>query len=219
MFDFLVMVVSFCTIFLIQILVWKRLLLIVAYVICPSSPTQVPTYPKFCGRKMQTNHNNRNPDSGAILIIIEVTFSLMGTWIVCLWYFSRYPKSIEIYEEIARQSMNNNLLKYGVKGHLLNAGLCQLCKGDVVAITNALERYQVWIWPYFSISTFYLLSHPTILMSHLLYQELDPTFSGTREYRFLAVSFKLLLYKFCIIIQGLDSSIYIYISRAVVLNG
>ncbi|XP_062156905.1 alpha-soluble NSF attachment protein 2 [Alnus glutinosa] len=70
----------------------------------------------------------------------------------------QYPKSIEIYEEIARQSMNNNLLKYGVKGHLLNAGLCQLCKGDVVAITNALERYQ----------------------------ELDPTFSGTREYRFLA---------------------------------
>ncbi|XP_059459246.1 alpha-soluble NSF attachment protein 2 [Corylus avellana] len=70
----------------------------------------------------------------------------------------QYPKSIEIYEQIARQSMNNNLLKYGVKGHLLNAGICQLCKGDVVAISNALERYQ----------------------------ELDPTFSGTREYRFLA---------------------------------
>ncbi|TKY56925.1 Alpha-soluble NSF attachment protein 2 [Spatholobus suberectus] len=70
----------------------------------------------------------------------------------------QYQRSIEIYEEIARQSLNNNLLKYGVKGHLLNAGICQLCKGDVVAITNALERYQ----------------------------ELDPTFSGTREYRLLA---------------------------------
>ncbi|KAF3964963.1 hypothetical protein ACB098_06G135000 [Castanea mollissima] len=70
----------------------------------------------------------------------------------------QYQKSIEIYEEIARQSLNNNLLKYGVKGHLLNAGICQLCKGDVVAITNALERYQ----------------------------ELDPTFSGTREYKLLA---------------------------------
>ncbi|XP_004500538.1 alpha-soluble NSF attachment protein isoform X2 [Cicer arietinum] len=69
-----------------------------------------------------------------------------------------YQKSIEIYEEIARQSLNNNLLKYGVKGHLLNAGICQLCKGDVVAINNALEKYQ----------------------------ELDPTFSGTREYRLLA---------------------------------
>jgi len=50
------------------------------------------------------------------------------------------------------------LLKYGVKGHLLNSGICQLCKGDVVAITNALEKYQ----------------------------ELDPTFSGSREYRLLA---------------------------------
>ncbi|XWS32685.1 hypothetical protein CRYUN_Cryun22dG0011100 [Craigia yunnanensis] len=69
----------------------------------------------------------------------------------------QYQKAIEIYEEIARQSLTNNLLKYGVKGHLLNAGICQLCKGDVVAITNALERYQ----------------------------ELDPTFSGTREYRLL----------------------------------
>ncbi|KAH6773892.1 alpha-soluble NSF attachment protein 2 [Perilla frutescens var. hirtella] len=70
----------------------------------------------------------------------------------------QYHKSVEIYEEIARQSLNNNLLKYGVKGHLLNAGICQLCKGDVVAINKALERYQ----------------------------ELDPTFSGTREYKLLA---------------------------------
>ncbi|KAK9290534.1 hypothetical protein L1049_008704 [Liquidambar formosana] len=70
----------------------------------------------------------------------------------------RYPKAIEIYEDIARQSLNNNLLKYGVRGHLLNAGLCQLCRGDVVAITNSLERYQ----------------------------DLDPTFSRTREYKLLA---------------------------------
>ncbi|KAL6977525.1 hypothetical protein U1Q18_026324 [Sarracenia purpurea var. burkii] len=72
----------------------------------------------------------------------------------------QYQKAIEIYEDIARQSLNNNLLKYGVKGHLLNAGICQLCKGkgDVVAINNALDRYQ----------------------------DLDPTFSGTREYRMLA---------------------------------
>ncbi|KAJ6832439.1 alpha-soluble NSF attachment protein-like [Iris pallida] len=70
----------------------------------------------------------------------------------------QYPKAIEIFEEIARHSMNNNLLKYSVKGILLNAGICQLCRGDVVAITNSLERYQ----------------------------ELDPTFSGTREYKLLA---------------------------------
>ncbi|KAJ0808842.1 putative NSF attachment protein [Helianthus annuus] len=69
----------------------------------------------------------------------------------------QYQKAIEIYDEIARQSLNNNLLKYGVRGHLLNVGICHLCKGDV-AITNALERYQ----------------------------ELDPTFSGTRECKLLA---------------------------------
>ncbi|KAL8517134.1 hypothetical protein ACS0TY_015377 [Phlomoides rotata] len=65
----------------------------------------------------------------------------------------KYQKAIEIYEEIARYSLNNNLLKYGARGHLLNAGICQLCKGDVVAINNALEKYQ----------------------------DLDPTFSRTRE--------------------------------------
>lgn len=72
----------------------------------------------------------------------------------------QYQKAVEIYEDIARQSLNNNLLKYGVKGHLLNAGICQLCKGkgETVAINNALEKYQ----------------------------ELDPTFSGTREYKLLA---------------------------------
>ncbi|KAG6513480.1 alpha-soluble NSF attachment protein-like [Zingiber officinale] len=70
----------------------------------------------------------------------------------------QYPKAIGILEVIARQSINNNLLKYSVKGILLNAGICQLCKGDVVAVTNALERYE----------------------------ELDPTFSGTREYKLLS---------------------------------
>ncbi|CAO2825758.1 unnamed protein product [Amaranthus hypochondriacus] len=70
----------------------------------------------------------------------------------------QYPKSIEIYEDIARHSVSNSLLKYGVKGHLLNAGLCHLCKGDVVSITNALDKYQ----------------------------DLDPTFVGTREYKFLS---------------------------------
>ncbi|GMH26373.1 hypothetical protein Nepgr_028216 [Nepenthes gracilis] len=70
----------------------------------------------------------------------------------------RYPQAIEIFEEIARHSINNNLLKYGVRGHLLNAGICQFCKGDPVAVTNALDRYQ----------------------------DLDPTFSRTREFRLLA---------------------------------
>nr|VDD62058.1 unnamed protein product [Brassica oleracea] len=35
----------------------------------------------------------------------------------------QYEKAIKIYEDIARHSLGNNLLKYGVKGHLLNAGM------------------------------------------------------------------------------------------------
>jgi alpha-soluble NSF attachment protein len=70
----------------------------------------------------------------------------------------QYPKATEIFEAITRQSINNNLLKYSVRSILLNAGICQLCRGDPVAITNSLERYQ----------------------------EIDPTFSGTREYKLLS---------------------------------
>lgn len=98
-----------------------------------------------------------------------------------------------IYEEIARQSINNNLLKYGVRGHLLNAGLCQLCRGDIVAITNALERYQVHL-----LSLCLIFFFPNVLAYDLIIyifisipsivQDLDPTFSRTREYKFLAVS-------------------------------
>jgi len=69
-----------------------------------------------------------------------------------------FAKATKILEDIARQQVNNNLLKYSAKGTLLNAGICQLCRGDPVAVSNALERYQ----------------------------DLDPTFSGTREYRLLA---------------------------------
>ncbi|KAL8141034.1 hypothetical protein V2J09_007055 [Rumex salicifolius] len=72
----------------------------------------------------------------------------------------QYAKAIEIFEDIASQSVHNNLLKYGVRGHLLNAGICQMCKGDPVAITNALERYQ----------------------------DIDPSFPRTREYGLLALS-------------------------------
>ncbi|KAL3692361.1 hypothetical protein R1sor_006012 [Riccia sorocarpa] len=70
----------------------------------------------------------------------------------------QYPKAIEIYEIVARQSLDSNLLKYSVKGYLLNAGLCHLCGSDIVGIQNALEKYQ----------------------------DLDPTFSNTREFKLLS---------------------------------
>ncbi|KAK3150061.1 hypothetical protein QOZ80_3AG0227330 [Eleusine coracana subsp. coracana] len=69
----------------------------------------------------------------------------------------KYQEATELFEELARKSCNNNLLKYSVRGILLNAGICQLCRGDPVAVNNSLERYQ----------------------------DIDPTFSGTHEYKLL----------------------------------
>lgn len=68
-----------------------------------------------------------------------------------------YVKAIEIFEAVAHASLDNNLLKYSVKTYLLNAGLCQLCRNDTVAIANAVDKYQ----------------------------EMDPTFRGTRECKLL----------------------------------
>ncbi|KAL4424294.1 hypothetical protein ABPG75_001595 [Micractinium tetrahymenae] len=54
----------------------------------------------------------------------------------------RYPQAIKIYEEVARACVDNNLLKYSAKGHLLNAGICQLCSADVATIRGAIDRYR-----------------------------------------------------------------------------
>jgi len=69
----------------------------------------------------------------------------------------KYEKAIEIYEEVARKSIDNSLLKWSVKDYYLKAGLCHLCNGDLVSAKRALEKYQ----------------------------ETDVTFSGTREFKFL----------------------------------
>ncbi|KAK9755459.1 hypothetical protein RND81_01G026800 [Saponaria officinalis] len=53
-----------------------------------------------------------------------------------------YAEAIEIFEEMAREAAHDSSLKYAVRAHLLNAGICHLCHGDLVAITNALEQYQ-----------------------------------------------------------------------------
>lgn len=38
-----------------------------------------------------------------------------------------YQPAIQVYEDVARLSMDNNLLKYSAKGYLLNAGICRIC--------------------------------------------------------------------------------------------
>eukprot|EP00899_Mesostigma_viride_P012673 jgi/Mesvir1/21406/Mv20883-RA.1 len=70
---------------------------------------------------------------------------------------SRYARAIELYEEVARASLDNNLLRYSAKNYLLCAGICHLATGDTVAIRNALEKYVEW----------------------------DPSFQNTREQKLL----------------------------------
>jgi|LauGreSBDMM110SN_4_FD.fasta_scaffold50695_1 alpha-soluble NSF attachment protein len=38
-----------------------------------------------------------------------------------------YKRAVEIYEEVAKAAVENNLLKFSARGYLLNAGICYLC--------------------------------------------------------------------------------------------
>eukprot|EP00217_Crustomastix_stigmatica_P008232 CAMPEP_0183790676 /NCGR_PEP_ID=MMETSP0803_2-20130417/1268_1 /TAXON_ID=195967 /ORGANISM="Crustomastix stigmata, Strain CCMP3273" /LENGTH=287 /DNA_ID=CAMNT_0026034929 /DNA_START=44 /DNA_END=904 /DNA_ORIENTATION=- len=67
----------------------------------------------------------------------------------------QYDRARDVFEEVAGSSVNNNLLKYSVKGYLLQAGICVLCKGDDVLA--AVARYE----------------------------DLDCTFADTREHKLL----------------------------------
>lgn len=69
----------------------------------------------------------------------------------------QYSKASDIFESVAERSLDNHLLKFGVKGHLLNAGVCHIARGDSIALENAIRKYQ----------------------------DLDPNFESTRESKFL----------------------------------
>jgi len=52
-----------------------------------------------------------------------------------------YDKAAELFERVAGESVDNDLLKWSVKDYLLKAGICKLCTGDIVAMKKALENY------------------------------------------------------------------------------
>lgn len=70
----------------------------------------------------------------------------------------KYDKAIEVYEDIARKSLDNNLLKWSVKDYFFRAILCYLCLGDAITAKRQLDKYQ----------------------------EMDYTFGSQRECKFLA---------------------------------
>jgi len=69
----------------------------------------------------------------------------------------KYDRAIEIYEEVARKSLDNSLMKWSVKDYFFRAVLCYLASNDVVSAKRQLDKYQ----------------------------ELDYTFGSQRECKFL----------------------------------
>lgn len=53
-----------------------------------------------------------------------------------------YGTAIEIFEDVARAAVDNNLLKFSARGHLLNAGICHLAGTDTIGIQRAIEKYE-----------------------------------------------------------------------------
>jgi len=54
----------------------------------------------------------------------------------------KYDQAIEVYEEVARKSLDNNLTKWSVKDYFFKAILCYLCSTDVVSARRQIEKYQ-----------------------------------------------------------------------------
>jgi alpha-soluble NSF attachment protein len=51
-------------------------------------------------------------------------------------------RASHIYEDLGRNCLESNLLKYNAKGYFLQAIFCQLALGDGIAASQALTRYQ-----------------------------------------------------------------------------
>jgi len=69
----------------------------------------------------------------------------------------KYDKAVELFEKVARSSLENNLLKWSVKDYFVRAAICILCNEDFVDAQRAVDRYKEW----------------------------DPSFASQKEFKFL----------------------------------
>jgi len=53
----------------------------------------------------------------------------------------RFEEATQIFEDVGRASLGNNLLRFSVKGYFLQAGICRLCWCDAIGVLNAVDRY------------------------------------------------------------------------------
>lgn len=54
----------------------------------------------------------------------------------------RFADAAAIYEDVGRAAAENNLLRFGAKGHLLCAGICVMCHGSDDDVRSRIERYK-----------------------------------------------------------------------------
>ena len=50
-------------------------------------------------------------------------------------------RAAQIYDDLGRQCLDSNLLKYNAKGYFLQSIFCHLANGDSIAAQQALQRY------------------------------------------------------------------------------
>jgi alpha-soluble NSF attachment protein len=53
-----------------------------------------------------------------------------------------YPRAIQIYEAVAKAAVDNNLLKYSAKNHLMCAGMCVMASSDISTTRETMEKYE-----------------------------------------------------------------------------
>lgn len=89
-----------------------------------------------------------------------------------------YDKAIQIYEQIAKSSLDNSLLKYSAKEYMFRAALCHLCV-DILNAQHALEKY-CSLYPAFEDTREYKLVKE--LIEHLEEQNVDAFTEAVKTY-------------------------------------
>ncbi|XP_004923294.1 alpha-soluble NSF attachment protein isoform X2 [Bombyx mandarina] len=89
-----------------------------------------------------------------------------------------YDKAIQIYEQIAKSSLDNSLLKYSAKEYMFRAALCHLCV-DILNAQHALEKYSS-LYPAFGDTREYKLIKE--LIEHLEDQNVDAYTEAVKTY-------------------------------------
>jgi alpha-soluble NSF attachment protein len=51
-------------------------------------------------------------------------------------------RAAQLYDELGRNCLDSNLLKFNAKGYFLQAILCHLANGDAIGAQQALQRYE-----------------------------------------------------------------------------